>query len=261
MVSTKAQMETNMTDDNMVDPGSDSDCSAYGEGQYQLLRMLEALLFARAEPASLRELSSLMPDGANLPQLLEILTEQYANRGVNLVCRDGLWAFRTAADLAGLLRIEQEVPRRLSRAALETLAIIAYHQPVTRAEIEEIRGVALSKGTLDTLLEIGWIKPKGHRPTPGRPVTWVVTELFFDHFGLSGTDALPGIEELKAAGLLEKGAAATVLGAGSLLSNPALASENDTEEGDEADREPLNEAELLAEHGLATEEVQESEPV
>lgn len=186
------------------------------DDRFQMLRLLEAILFAASEPAAEATLARRLPEGADLASLLEELAGLYANRGVNLVRRNGGWAFRTATDLADKLRVETQVPRKLSRAALETLAVIAYHQPVTRAEIEEIRGVALSRGTLDTLLELGWIKPRGRRKTPGRPVTWATTEAFYDHFGLEGPEALPGLEELKAAGLLEVGSAVSMLGARAL---------------------------------------------
>ena len=148
------------------------------EDRFQSLRLLEAMLFANDQPVGETALAARLPEGTPVPALLEELAGLYANRGVNLVCRDGGWAFRTAPDLGGLLQIEKEVVRKLSRAAVETLAIIAYHQPVTRAEIEEIRGVALSKGTLDTLLEVGWIRPRGRRQTPGRPVTWATSRLW-----------------------------------------------------------------------------------
>jgi segregation and condensation protein B len=136
--------------------------------------------------------------------LLARLQGDYAGRGVNLVERDGAWAFRTAADLAGQLKIERATTRKLSRAAVETLAVIAYHQPVSRAEIETIRGVATARGTLDVLIEADWIKPGQRRETPGRPGTWMTTEAFLDHFGLTALTDLPGIEELKIAGLLDK---------------------------------------------------------
>ena len=136
--------------------------------------------------------------------LLTRLQEDYAGRGVNLVERDGAWAFRTAADLGDRLRIEKTQIRKLSRAAVETLAVIAYHQPVSRAEIETIRGVATARGTLDVLIEADWIKPGRRRETPGRPGTWVTTESFLDHFGLGGLADLPGVDELKATGLLDK---------------------------------------------------------
>ena len=172
--------------------------------RFELLRRLEALLFASAEPLSEKILLSRLPAGTALAPLIEELQGQYANRGVNLVRRGKSWAFRTAPDMAPFFTLEREVPRKLSRAAVETMAIIAYQQPVTRPEIEEIRGVTLSKGTLDILLAAGWIKPRGRRRVPGRPVTWGTTESFLDHFGLGGLDALPGIDELKAAGLLDR---------------------------------------------------------
>ncbi len=170
----------------------------------QLLRILEAMLFAASEPLTEATMASRLPEGTDIPALLEELSGHYANRGVNLVRVGSKWALRTAPDVAPALRLETEVPRKLSQAALETLAIIAYHQPVTRAEIEEIRGKALSRGTLDTLLEAGWVRPKGRRRTPGRPVTWGTSDEFLDQFGLESVDDLPGIEELKAAGLIDQ---------------------------------------------------------
>jgi len=167
-------------------------------------RMLEALLFASAAPLSPKDLHERMPDGADVGGLLGAIQEDYADRGVNLLEVDGCWAFRTAADLAETLQIERQVERKLSRAAMETLAIIAYHQPVTRAEIENIRGVATHKGTLDVLMEAGWIKPGRRRETPGRPLTWVGTTGFLDHFGLESMMELPGLDELKASGLLDR---------------------------------------------------------
>jgi segregation and condensation protein B len=168
------------------------------------LRLVEALLFASAEPMTERSLKHRLPKEADLKSLLQTLQETYAGRGVNLMQVGESWAFRTAPDLTGRLAKEVEVSRKLSRAAIETLAIVAYHQPLTRVEIEEIRGVGLSKGTLDILFEQGWIRPRGRRKTPGRPVTWGTTDAFLDHFGLSSLDDLPGVEELKAAGLLDK---------------------------------------------------------
>lgn len=167
------------------------------------LRMVEAMLFASAEPVSETQLAQRLPDGADVPALLADLRALYEGRGVQLVKVGKNWAFRTAPDLAGALRLETSTTRKLSRAAVETLSIIAYHQPVTRAEIEEIRGVSHSKGTLDVLLEAGWIKPGRRRMTPGRPVTWLTTPEFLDHFGLENIKDLPGIEELKSAGLLD----------------------------------------------------------
>ena len=167
------------------------------------LRMLEALLFASAEPLAEDALARSLPEGADFRSLLLELQQIYQTRGVNLVQVSGRWQFRTAADLAFLLRKEQPEQRRLSRAALETLAIIAYHQPVTRADVEDIRGVALSKGTLDVLMELGWVKIRGRRRTPGRPVTYGTSEAFLVQFGLESISHLPGLDELKAAGFLD----------------------------------------------------------
>ena len=191
------------------------------------LRMLEALLFAAPEPLAEADLAARLPEGAVVPYLLKELEAHYRHRGINLVSVGGRWQFRTAEDLAGLLRLERREPRRLSRAAVETLAIIAYHQPVTRAEVEEIRGVALSRGTLDTLLEASWIKPRGRRDTPGRPLQWGTTEAFLDHFGLADIKELPGLEDLKAMGLLEKrsGLTSIAMQQDDLLEEPEEAAE------------------------------------
>jgi len=167
------------------------------------LRMVEALLFAAAEPLDVKALAGQLPEGADVKAVLKELQAQYEKRGVNLCVVAGKYQFRTAADLAFLLRKEQPEQKRLSKAAIETLAIIAYHQPVTRAEIEDIRGVALSKGTVDTLMEIGWVKIRGRKRTPGRPVTYGTTESFLVQFGLESVSHLPGTDELKAAGFLE----------------------------------------------------------
>ena len=175
------------------------------------LRMVEALLFAASEPLSLEELTLRLPEGTDVLALLEQLQKTYANRGVNLVRLAGKWCFRTAEDLAYLMHRDVEEQRKLSRAALETLAIIAYHQPVTRAEIEEIRGVSTSKGTLDVLLETTWIRMRGRRRTPGRPVTYGTTDQFLIHFGLENVRDLPGLEELKGAGLLDSAIPASFL--------------------------------------------------
>jgi segregation and condensation protein B len=166
------------------------------------LRLLEALLFASPSPVDLDAMRQRLPEGADIAALLDELTAIYAPRGVNIVHVGGGWTIRTAADLAPRLKLTHKVARKLSRAAIETLAIVAYHQPVTRAEIEEIRGVVISKGTLDTLMEAGWIVPKGRKQTAGRPVTWVTTEAFLLHFGLASLSDLPGIDELRAAGLI-----------------------------------------------------------
>lgn len=167
------------------------------------IRMVEALLFAAAEPLDLKSLIERLPNGANVKAALEQLGKVYEGRGVTLSNNGGKWSFRTAPDMAFLMERERESERRLSRAAIETLAIIAYHQPVTRAEIEEIRGVAVSKGTLDVLMETEWVRLRGRRRTPGRPVTYGTTDYFLQHFGLEDLSDLPGVEELKAAGLLD----------------------------------------------------------
>tara|TARA_R110002020_G_scaffold2136_24_gene9855 strand:+ start:7422 stop:8075 length:654 start_codon:yes stop_codon:yes gene_type:complete len=166
------------------------------------LRILEALLFASTEPLSATQMLAYLGEGSRVIELLVTLQQRYAGRGVNLVQRGDKWAFRTADDLGFLLRREEQETRPLSRAALETLSIIAYHQPSTRAEIEEVRGVATGKGTIDLLLEAGWIRMRGRRRTPGRPVTYGTTDAFLDHFGLESLSDLPGLEELKGAGLL-----------------------------------------------------------
>ncbi|MBV9861119.1 MAG: SMC-Scp complex subunit ScpB [Alphaproteobacteria bacterium] len=177
-------------------------------GGHRPLRLLEALLFAAAEPISEEALATRLDNPADLPGMLAELAESYAGRGFNLVRLAGGWTFRTAPDLAAALRSERPVVRKLSRAAVETLAIIAYHQPVTRAEIETIRGVALGRGTVDRLMEAGWVRPKGRRDSPGRPLTWVTTPGFLAHFGLDSLTELPGVDELRAAGLLDLGPAA-----------------------------------------------------
>ena len=171
--------------------------------QYHL-RLLEALLFASENPIPEKVIADRLPEGVDIQTLLRKLTAMYKNRGVNLVKAGKNWAFRTAPDIRAQLVVEKEMNRKLSRAAVETLAIVAYHQPITRAEIEEIRGVSVSRGTLDVLLEAAWIRPRGRRRTPGRPVTWGTTESFLDHFGLEGLDDLPGLDDLKASGLIDK---------------------------------------------------------
>ncbi len=162
----------------------------------QALRLAEAAIFASAQPVSARILANLLPDGADLDQVMAALIEAYAPRGINLVQAAGGWQFRTAPDVAPALRKIVEVPRRLPRVAMETLAIIAYHQPVTRTEIEEIRGAALSQNTLDLLLENGLVTPKGHKETPGRPTLWGTTPSFLAQFGLNDLRDLPKREEL-----------------------------------------------------------------
>jgi segregation and condensation protein B len=169
-------------------------------------RLVEAILFASATAVDERAIAERFPSSrvSLIPDILEHLREQYAGRGVNLVQRDKRWALRTATDLGEQMKLEKEQPRKFTRSAMETMAIIAYHQPATRAEIENIRGVATSPGALDTLMEAGWIKPGKRREVPGRPVTWLSTQAFLDHFGLERLADLPGMDELKAAGLLDK---------------------------------------------------------
>lgn len=219
--------------------------------RFQQIRLIEAIIFASSDPVAERVLASRLPEGANVGDLLEELRGMYENRGVNLIRIGNAVAFRTAPDLASLMQIEREVVRKLSRAAVETLSIIAYHQPITRAEIEEIRGVSLSKGTIDILLEAGWVKPKGRRRLPGRPVTWGTTDGFLDHFGLESLDALPGIDELKAAGLLDRrrgfGPLAEQLGIGEV-------SPDQDDEDDDEDEEEIDIAAIDAEFEDAPEE-------
>jgi segregation and condensation protein B len=169
----------------------------------EALRLIEAILFAAGEPVDEKTLRARLPEGIDLTTMMRLLQTEYAPRGVNLVRVAGKWTFRTANDLAWLLARDSVEPKKLSRAANETLAIIAYHQPVTRAEIEDIRGVTTSKGTLDVLLETGWIRPRGRRKTPGRPITFGTTEAFLSHFGLEAISDLPGLEELKGTGLFD----------------------------------------------------------
>lgn len=167
------------------------------------VRLVEAILFSAVEPVREAELQERLPDDVPLAAVIDDLRAHYEDRGVNLMPVGGGWAFRTAPDLGPRLRVAMPVARKLSRAALETLAIIAYHQPLTRSEIEGIRGVAVSKGTIDVLLEAGWIRPGKRRESPGRPLTWITSPEFLDHFGLAGVGDLPGLGELRAAGLLE----------------------------------------------------------
>lgn len=167
-------------------------------------RILEAQLFASSEALSPQELHERMPDGSDVGALLKELQKDYEGRGVELVQIDNKWAFRTASDLSDALALEKDVQKKLSKAAMETLAIIAYHQPVTRAEVENIRGVATHRGTLDALIEAGWVKPGRRRETPGRPLTWVTTTEFLDQFSLSSIMDLPGLDDLKASGLLDR---------------------------------------------------------
>lgn len=210
------------------------------EANMQIRRMIEALLFASARPIGIEEIRQRVPDSADVKGMIADLQKDYANRGVNLVQVEGKYLFRTAPDLSFLLQGESEEPRKLSRAALETLAIIAYHQPVTRAEIESIRGVGTSKGTLDVLLQTEWVRLRGRRRTPGRPVTYGTTEHFLVHFGLESIQDLPGLEELRGAGMLDSALP------------PAFSMPIPNDDEDLApDEDPLDEGDLVA---LALEE-------
>ncbi len=198
-----------MTDDEetgeamIVTDGVGFEPTVFSERQLkEAERIAEALIFASSEPVSVAFIAERLPRGIDVVAILQRLKVLYAERGVNLVQVGGQWAFRTAGDLSFVIRAEEKEPKKLSRAALEVLAIIAYHQPVTRAEIEEIRGVQTSRGTLDVLMEAGWVRFRGRRRTPGRPVTIGTTVEFLDHFGLEELRDLPGLEELKGAGLL-----------------------------------------------------------
>ena len=167
------------------------------------LRVLEALLFAASEPLDAESMKARLPKGSNLNKLLSLLKAQYENRGVNLVKTGNKWSFKTAQDLSSMMKKEKIVQRKLSKAATETLSIIAYHQPVTRAEVEDIRGVHFSPGTLDVLMELNWVRPIGRKKVPGRPIIYGTTERFLEYFQLEQVSDLPGLEEFKAAGLLE----------------------------------------------------------
>lgn len=195
------------------------------------LRLIEALLFASAEPLTVNAVRERMPEGADVGGLLMELQKTYEGRGVSLLNMDGYWAFRTASDLSDALSMKKDVQRKLSRAAVETLAIVAYHQPVTRPEIENIRGVAISNGALDVLMECGWVKPGRRRDTPGRPLTWVTTPAFLDHFGLTALNDLPGMDELKASGLLDSRPAIAVT-TGNLFGAEDEMLANDLEDSD-----------------------------
>jgi segregation and condensation protein B len=215
-----------------IETEMDAEAEVPQSANLEHLRMIEALLFAAGEPLDQKALSTSLPEGADVPGLVAALQTEYEKRGVNLCCVAGKYQFRTASDLAFLLRKEQPEQKRLSKAAIETLAIIAYHQPVTRAEIEDIRGVAMSKGTIDTLMEVGWVKIRGRKRTPGRPVTYGTSEAFLVQFGLESVGHLPGLDELKAAGFLE-----AIPPSGFDVPNPSdsLGPDEDPFEGDEAD--------------------------
>ncbi len=211
----------------------------------QHLRLVEALLFASAKPIDEDALSARLPKEVDVPAVLAELSAIYAERGVNLVRRGDGWAFRTAPDMGAVLAKETIIPRKLPRAAAETLAIVAYHQPVTRAEIEDIRGVSVSQGTLDILFEAGWVTPQGRKEGPGRPMLWATTPTFLDHFGLKSLDDLPGLDELRASGLLDANPA--------LPTYAARARDGDAVGVDEPPVEPLDAGDEAAEieHGVS----------
>jgi segregation and condensation protein B len=197
-------------------------------------RMVEAILFASADPVSVAEMTARMPHGSDPAEAVRALQQRYAGRGVHVVRVGDAWAIRTAPDLGFLMRKETVEERKLSRAAIETLAIIAYHQPVTRAEIEEIRGVAVSRGTVDQLIELDWVRFGRRRMTPGRPVTFVVTQGFLDHFGLESARDLPGLADLRAAGLLDSRP-----GIGGARSGPDDPDSDDTTDAPSPDQDEL----------------------
>ena len=204
------------TGDAVEDTGEAAEAEEIGELEpndlVQETRIVEALLFAATEPVSTYFLAERLPEGTDIGAILEDLQTLYVSRGVNVARVAGKWSLRTAEDLSPHLRIERKVSRKPSRAAVESLAIISYHQPVTRSEVEEIRGVSGSKGSFDVLLEAGWIKPVGRRRTPGRPTTWGTTPVFLEEFGLDSLADLPGVDELKASGLLDTRPAGTIIG-------------------------------------------------
>ena len=215
---------------------------------------VEAIIFASDKPVRERELRHHIPDEQDMAEIIEVIQQRFdSSCGIELQQVGDGWAFRTRAKIAERLNQHKQVERPLSRAALEVLAIIAYHQPITRAEIEEIRGISLSKGTMDILLELTWIKPRGRRRTPGRPLTWGTSPAFLDHFGLDDITDLPGLDELKSAGLLRKG---QILGA--LMDSPATHQDDDAdEEGDDLLDDQLME-EAMVEAGLSVNSDEES---
>ncbi len=225
------------------------------------LRLIEALLFASAEPLTVNAIRERMPADADVGGLLMELQKTYEGRGVSLLNMEGHWAFRTSADLADALSMKKDVQRKLSKAAMETLAIVAYHQPVTRPEIENIRGVAISNGTLDVLMECGWVKPGRRRDTPGRPLTWVTSSAFLDHFGLTALTDLPGMDELKSSGLLDARPAIDVT-TGSLFGaeDEMLAEDlNDSDIDDEEDDDAYDASNESAEDEVASASEDESD--
>jgi len=230
------EIENEMPDDEMIEDSSEEEVFASPmplvalDNPTEQKRLIEALLFASPEPITLKSIQNRLPETADVGGILTELQKEYATRGVNLVRLEDSWAFRTAADVGPYLVLAKKEEKKLSRAGLETLAVIAYHQPVTRAEVENIRGVATNKGTLDVLLEAGWIKPGRRRETPGRPVTWMTTSAFLDEFGISLLTDLPGLQELKASGLLDTRPAIENIAGSDLFSSGDTALSEDTEE-------------------------------
>ena len=214
-------------------------------------RIIEALIFASPDAVTDKIIRQHLPDDVTYDAVMEQLLNRYGeNSGINLIKFDGNWAMRTAVDVAEHLKTIRESEKILSRAALETLAIIAYHQPVTRAEIEEIRGVSISKGTLDILLEMGWVRPKGRRRTPGRPITWATSASFLDHFGLSQITDLPGLDELKKTGLLT---------AGQTISDVMRSDDLSHADADDNDEDQLELDELITEDDIAVDLADDAE--
>lgn len=225
------------------------------------LRLIEALLFASSEPLTVNAIRERMPEDADVGGLLMELQAMYEGRGVSLLNMDGNWAFRTSADLSDALSMKKDVQRKLSKAAMETLAIVSYHQPVTRPEIENIRGVAISNGTLDVLMECGWVKPGRRRESPGRPLTWVTTPAFLDHFGLTTLNDLPGMDELKSSGLLDARPAIDVT-TGSLFGAEDEMLAEDLNDSDFDDEEDDDAYDASVEEGIvvvASEEVSDND--
>lgn len=274
-----ANMDENHNEDDLIEDsanGDESEAEAADEplpaeenndlpivaldDPHEQKRLIEALLFASPEPVSLKSLQNRLPETADVGGILMQLQEEYAARGVNLVRLEDMWAFRTAPDVGPYLALAKKEEKKLSRAALETLAVISYHQPVTRAEIENIRGVATNKGTLDVLLEAGWIKPGRRRETPGRPVTWITTTVFLDEFGISQLTDLPGLQELKASGLIDnRPAIETIPGAADLFTGEAGVPQVATEDADEdVAEEPTGEFDQVSD-GEATDHFDDEE--
>lgn len=225
------------SDDQAVETPEESLFEAPPMGEQE--RMVEAILFASSDPVTVKELAGRMPHGCDPAEALVYLRKRYEGRGVTLIKVGDAWAIRTAPDLGFLMQKETVETRKLSRAAVETLAIVAYHQPVTRAEIEDIRGVSVSRGTVDQLIELEWIRFGRRRMTPGRPVTFVVTQDFLDHFGLEGARDLPGLKELRAAGLLEGRATPSL--------SSSLDADQDTDEDGEIGDDDENQSEMFDE--------------